>query len=146
VSTVIESEVEAVDVFPAASVCITVMLQTPSAKLPKLQLPALTVQLTEVVPALLAVTIAVAPASTPDTEIVGVESFVMLSELDLPLSEAVKRSTAESCAGAVVSITKFLFALSEPLLPGAGSVSTAFIPVAALIIVPGEIPNADVER
>jgi hypothetical protein len=96
VSTVIESAGETVDALPAASVCITDMLHTPSAKLSKSQLLAFMVQVIEVVPALLAVTIAVAPASTPETEIVGVASFVMLSELELPLSEDEARSTAFS--------------------------------------------------
>jgi hypothetical protein len=70
-----------VDVFPAASVSVTEIPQTPSPSTARVQALALIVHETLVEPAFEAVNIAV-PAKVPATLNVGVLSLVRLSEFD----------------------------------------------------------------
>jgi hypothetical protein len=93
---------EEVAVPPAGPVSVTVMLQSPSGeRVPKVQLPEVSVQVTFVAPALLAVTTPV-PARVPETVIVGVLSLVALSVLEVPESESVRRSGVEGVGTVVV--------------------------------------------
>ena len=89
-STVIDS-VSEVALFPAESVSVTEILQTPSAKVPRVQEFDETLHVTLVDPVFAAVTIAV-PVNVPETLIVGVLSFVRSSLLELPESDEVAKS------------------------------------------------------
>ena len=88
-----------------APVCFEVTDHTPSASVPKSQLDcavAVNVHVTEVEPALVAVTVTVLPFVAPLTERVGVLSDVMLSELEEPVSEPVSTSGVPGAAGKYV--------------------------------------------
>ena len=122
-SIVIDSAVEVV-AFPAASVSVTEILQVPSAKVANVQAFDEIVQVTLVDPAFAAVTTAV-PENVPETLIVGVLSEVMLSDEELPESEAVSSAGVDGVLGAVVSTTIALFAPNDPAASGDGSVNTA---------------------
>jgi hypothetical protein len=78
----------------------------PSASVPKSQLvvptAAVNVHVTEVEPALVAVTVTVLPSVAPPTERVGVLSDVMLSEFEEPVSEPVSTSGVPGAAGKYV--------------------------------------------
>lgn len=107
VSTVNGSAVDEFDTFPARSVCLAETLHTPSANVPRSHDDAFSTYEhdTSALPALLAVMVIVSPA-TPDTgvaDIVGVLSFVRLSLVDVPVSDAVARSTAVGADGAMFS-------------------------------------------
>jgi len=85
-----------------ALVCFDVIDQTPSASVPKSQLDcavAVKVQVTFVEPAFAAVTVTVLPLVALPTEIVGVLSEVMLSELEEPVSEPASTSGVPGAAG-----------------------------------------------
>jgi hypothetical protein len=119
-STVIDNSAD-VDAFPAASVSVTEMLQTPSAKVPSVQVFDEMVQVTLADPALVAVT-TVVPEKEPETLILGVLSEVMLSESEAPaLSEVESKSGVEGVLGAVVSTVIAL--LSARLFAPLGTVS-----------------------
>ena len=78
VSTVIDSAVdEPLDV--PLKVWVAVIDHVPSAKVPRVHEPDKSAQVTLLEPALVAVTVPVAPAESPETQIVGVESEVLLS-------------------------------------------------------------------
>jgi hypothetical protein len=85
VSIVIE-RAEEVAVLPATVESVTVKLHVPSASVPKVQPPETIVHVTSDEPALVAVTTAV-PVNVPETDIVGVSSFVTLSVAELPRSD-----------------------------------------------------------
>jgi len=82
------------------------------------------VQVTLVDPAFAAVTTAV-PENVPETLIVGVLSEVILSDEELPESEAVSSAGVDGVLGAVVSTTIALFAPNDPAASGDASVNTA---------------------
>jgi hypothetical protein len=129
-STAIDNPAD-VDAFPAASVSVTEMLHTPSAKVPSVQVFDEIVQVTLADPVLVAVTTAV-PEKEPETLILGVLSEVMLSESEAPaLSEVESKSGVEGVLGAVVSTVIALAPaiLFEPL----GTVrSTMMFPAASV--------------
>ena len=111
VSIVIKSAGE-VALFPAESVSVTVMLQVPSDKVPRVQAdPDETVHVTLVDPDFAAVTIAL-PAKIPEAFIVGVGSRVMSSLLDLPKSESDARSGVAGIEGATLSLVIVLVAVA----------------------------------
>jgi hypothetical protein len=89
-----------------APVCFEVTDHMPSASVPRLQLvvatAAVKVHVTEVEPALVAVTVTVLPSVAPPTERVGVLSDVMLSEFEEPVSEPVSTSGVPGAAGKYV--------------------------------------------
>ena len=122
-SIVIDSAVEVV-AFPAASVSVTEILQVPSAKVANVQAFEEIVHVTLVDPTFVAVTTAV-PENVPETLIVGVLSEVILSDEELPESEAVSSAGVDGVLGAVVSTTIALFAPNDPAASGDGSVNTA---------------------
>ena len=101
--------VEDDDVFPAASSCTAETDHVPSASAPSVQLPLDVDTVSEIVQltvdsfALAALTVTVPPVSAALTEIVGVESLVMLSVDDEPRSDAVVRSGRPGADGPVVS-------------------------------------------
>jgi hypothetical protein len=80
VSMVTDSE------FDVADESVAVMIQVPSSRVPKVQLPDESEQVTFDVPAFVAV-ITPPPEIVAGTEKVGVLSLVKLSELDVPRSE-----------------------------------------------------------
>jgi hypothetical protein len=106
-----ESPVEVV-ALPAASVSVTVKDQTPSARVPRVQALLEIVQVTLVDPAFVAVTTAV-PEKEPETLIVGVLSEVMLSEDELPESDAESRSGVDGVATVDLLITNPVRAVEE---------------------------------
>ena len=110
VSIVIAST-EEVELFPAESVSVTVMLQVPFDKVPRVQAPDETVHVTLVDPDFAAVTIAV-PVNVPEAFIVGVLSRVMSSLLDLPKSESDARSGVAGIEGATLSLVIVLVAVA----------------------------------
>ena len=84
------------------------MVQVPSARVPRVQelperFPA-TLQVTFVEPDFVAVTVTVPRTAVATTVIEGVLSFVMLSVLEVPESEAEARSGTPAFPGAVVSM------------------------------------------
>jgi hypothetical protein len=89
-----------------APFCFEVTDHMPSASVPKSQLvvptAAVNVHVTEVEPALVAVTVTVLPSVAPPTERVGVLSDVMLSEFEEPVSEPVSTSGVPGAAGKYV--------------------------------------------
>jgi len=92
VSTTIDSAVDEPLVVPL-KVWVAVIDHVPSAKVLRVHEPDESAQVTLLEPALVAVTVPVAPAESPETEIVGVESEVMLSFDKAP------RSLKESKSG-----------------------------------------------
>lgn len=90
VSTVTFRADDGDEVFPAASVSVTLIDHTPSARVPRVQLPAETVQETGELPDFVAVTVPV--PEIPVTVIVGVLSLVMSSLLLEPESDDSARS------------------------------------------------------
>ena len=110
-STVIDRADEVAS-FPAESVSVTVMLQVPSDKVPRVQAPDKTVHVTLVDPDFAAVTIAV-PVNVPEAFIVGVLSRVMSSLLDLPKSESDARSGVAGIEGATLSLVIVLVAVAS---------------------------------
>jgi hypothetical protein len=110
-STVIDNAAEVV-AFPAASVSVTEILQTPSAKVPSVQVFDEIVQVTLADPALVAVTTAV-PENEPETLILGVLSEVTLSEDELPKSDTESRSGVDGVATVVLFITNPVNAVEE---------------------------------
>jgi hypothetical protein len=85
VSIVIDKE------FDVADESVAVMIQVPSSRVPKVQLPEESEQVTFDVPAFVAV-ITPPPEIVAGTEKVGVLSLVKLSELDVPRSEEAAKS------------------------------------------------------
>ena len=128
-SIVIKSA-EEVALFPAESVSVTVMLQTPSDKVPRVQAPDETVHVTLVDPDFAAVTIAV-PVNVPEAFIVGVLTRVMSSLLDLPESESDARSGVAGIEGAILSLVIVLVAVA--VLAGPSNV----LPVTELAFILG---------
>ena len=84
--SIVSERAEDVAVLPAVVESVTVKLHVPSASVPKVQLPETIVHVTSDEPALVAVTTAV-PVNVPETDIVGVSSFVTLSVAELPRSD-----------------------------------------------------------
>ena len=105
VSIVIASA-EEVALFPAESVSVTVMLQTPSDKVPRVQEIDKTLHVTLVDPVFAAVIVAV-PVNAPEVLIVGVLSLVMSSLFERPRSEADARSGVAGVEIAILLITTF---------------------------------------
>jgi hypothetical protein len=87
-------------------VCFEVIDHTPSESVPRSQLvvptAAVKVHVTEVEPALVAVTVTVLPFETLPTEIVGVLSEVTLSEDDEPESEPETKSGVAGVEGVAI--------------------------------------------
>jgi hypothetical protein len=96
-----------VDVFPAASVSVTEILQMPSPKVANVQAFEEIVQETLVESAFDAVRIAV-PAKVPPTLNVGVLSLVRLSVFDCPKSDPAARSGVAGVAIVLALITRLL--------------------------------------
>ena len=94
---------------PNVSVSTTTMLHKPSVNVPSVQLPDEIVQVTSLDPAFVARILPV-PVIDPAYEIVGVLSFVMLSEFDSPESDVQKSTRIETLrarvlAGFVVTVS-----------------------------------------
>ena len=121
---------EEVALLPAESVTVTVMLQVPSDKVPRVQAPDETVHVTLVDPDFAAVTIAV-PVNVPEAFIVGVLTRVMSSLLDLPESESDARSGVAGIEGAILSLVIVLVAVA--VLAGPSNV----LPVTELAFILG---------
>jgi hypothetical protein len=102
VSTVIDNAADVAEL-PEVSVSTTTMLHKPSVNVPSVQLPDEIVQVTSLDPAFDARIVPV-PVIVPTYEIVGVLSFVMLSEFDSPESDEESRSGS----GVGVGITSLL--------------------------------------
>ena len=101
VSTVTLNADVAAESIPEA-VCFAVIDQTPSTKVPRSQpvcAVAVNVQVTEVEPVLVAVTVTVLPFVALPTEIVGVLSDVMSSVEDDPESDAIAKSGVAGALG-----------------------------------------------
>ncbi|MNV96331.1 hypothetical protein D3C71_1913230 [compost metagenome] len=73
--------------------------------------------------------VTVEPASAVPVN-TGIVTLVMLSEFEIPLSLAVAITGVDGAFGAVVSMTKSLFAPNDPAVPGAGKVNAALAPIA----------------
>lgn len=99
--TVIDPEVDA---FPAVSVSVTVMIQSPSANVANVQAFEEIVHETLVAPLLEAVRTAV-PENVPATVNVGVLSLVLLSEFEEPLSEPLCKSGVDGVGNVVELMT-----------------------------------------
>jgi len=84
-STVIDSAADDALVTPS-SVWVAVIDHVPSCRVPRVHDPEESGQVTLLEPSLVAVTVPVAPAESPETEIVGVESEVILSVDEAPES------------------------------------------------------------
>ncbi len=94
-------------VFPAASVTEADTVHVPSDNVGNEQLvatPTVYVHVTVEVP-FVADTVTSSPVRAPGIEISGVESLVMLSELDAPLSDVANKSGADRDGGAVAIVT-----------------------------------------
>ena len=89
--SIVSESADEVAVLPAAVESVTVKLHVPSASVPKVQLPETMVHVTSDEPALVAVTTAV-PVNVPETDIVGVSSFVTLSVDEFPRSDSEVKS------------------------------------------------------
>lgn len=92
-------------------VCFEVIDHTPSASVPRSQLDcavAVKVHVTDVEPALVAVTVTVLPSVALPTEIVGVLSDVLLSEFDEPESEASAKSGVAGADGTAIYVNPLL--------------------------------------
>jgi hypothetical protein len=109
VSTVIDNAAD-VAALPEVSVSTTTMLHKPSVNVPSVQLPDEIVQVTSLDPAFDARIVRV-PVIDPADEIVGVLSFVMLSEFDSPESDDVARSGVAGVGTTSLLITTFVRAL-----------------------------------
>jgi hypothetical protein len=112
-------------VFPAASVTEADTVHVPSDNVGNEQLvaaPTVYVHVTVEVP-LVADKVTTSPVRAPGIEISGVESFVMLSEADAPVSDDANRSGADRDGGAVAIVTGR--ALDAPDSLPNGSVSLA---------------------
>ena len=96
--------VDAVDLLPAGSVSVALTFQVPSVRVGNVQFDAGNTyeQLTVSVP-FVAVKVMVSPVEPPLALTVGVLSFVLLSVLEAPVSDACARSTPVGAEGAVVS-------------------------------------------
>jgi hypothetical protein len=99
---------EVEEALPATSVCVAVIDHDPSVRVVRSQLPVVALavnwQEAESEP-LVAVIVTDAPVSSAARLMFGVESPVMLSDVDVPVSEATTRSSVVGAAGAEVSIT-----------------------------------------
>jgi hypothetical protein len=116
--------VDGADVLPAGSVNVAEMFHVPSVSVGSVQLvadPMTYVHDTVVVP-LVAEMVMVSPLVPPLALIVGVVSLVLLSESDVPESDAAARSTPEGADGAVPSIVMGNAVDGADVLPD-GSVS-----------------------
>lgn len=91
VSTTIDSAADDALVTPS-SVWVAVIDHVPSCRVPRVHDPEESVQVTLLEPAFVAVTVPLAPAVIPATVIVGVESNVMSSDDDAPLSLKLAKS------------------------------------------------------
>jgi hypothetical protein len=94
-------------VFPAASVTEADTVHVPSDNVGNEQLvatPTVYVHVTVEVP-FVADTVTSSPVRAPGIEISGVESLVMLSEADAPLSDVANKSGADRDGGAVAIVT-----------------------------------------
>ena len=89
--SIVSERAEEVAELPATVESVTVKLHVPFARVPKVQLPETIVHVTSDEPALVAVTTAV-PVNDPETDIVGVSSFVTLSVDEDPRSDPEVRS------------------------------------------------------
>lgn len=116
-STVIESAAESPELTPPEVVCFETIDHTPSLSVPRSQLESLfdavNVHVTSAEPAFEAVTVTVLPEVAPPTVIVGVESFVMLSVDESPLSDAAAKSGVFGTARAV-TVTEIVDVLRSP--------------------------------
>jgi hypothetical protein len=123
-SIVMGNAVDGADVLPAGSVNVAEMFHVPSVSVGSVQLvadPMTYVHDTVVVP-LVAEMVMVSPLVPPLALIVGVVSLVLLSESDVPESDAAARSTPEGADGAVPSIVMGNAVDGADVLPD-GSVS-----------------------
>ena len=84
------------------------------------------------------------PASATPVS-VGVVTRVTLSLPDAPLSDAAASRSIPGVVGALPSMTIALLAPSDPVVPGAASVSVADRPVCVSTMVPPESTSAPVD-
>ena len=164
--SIVSERAEEVAVLPAVVESVTVKLHVPSANVPKVQLPETIVHVTSDEPALVAVTTAV-PVNVPETDIVGVSSFVTLSVAELPRSELEVKSgvagvetlcelttspvnaieSAESTPPTVCfTLTEYVPFVSaekvhEPVDPDAVNVHVTGLPVDGVAVIVTEAPD-----
>jgi hypothetical protein len=115
-------------VFPAASVTEADTVHVPSDNVGNEQLvaaPTVYVHVTVEVP-LVADTVTTSPVRAPGIEISGVESFVMLSEADAPVSDDANRSGADRDGGAVAIVTGRALDAPDTLPNGSVNVDEMF--------------------
>ena len=164
--SIVSERADEVAVLPATVESVTVKLHVPSASVPKVQLPETIVHVTSDDPALVAVTTAV-PVNVPETDIVGVSSFVTLSVTELPRSDPEVKSgvagveilcelitspvsateSAESTPPTVCfTLTEYVPFVSaekvqEPVDPDAVKVHVAGLPVDGVAVTVTEAPE-----
>jgi hypothetical protein len=127
-SIVIGNDPVAGPVFPAASVTEADTVHVPSANVGNEQLvaaPTVYAHVTVEVP-FVADTVTTSPARAPGIEISGVESLVMLSEFDRPVSDDGSRSGADREGGLVAIVTGKALDASDSLPNGSVNVAEMF--------------------
>jgi hypothetical protein len=127
--SIVSERAEEVAVLPAVVESVTVKLHVPSASVPKVQLPETIVHVTSEEPALVAVTTAV-PVNVPETDIVGVSSFVTLSVDEFPRSDSEVKSGVAGVATLCELITSPVNATesAESTPPTLCFTLTAYVP------------------
>jgi hypothetical protein len=128
VSIVSDNDPVAGLVFPAASVTEADTVHVPSDNVGNEQLvaaPTVYVHVTVEVP-FVADTVTSSPVRAPGIEISGVESLVMLSELDAPLSDVANKSGADREGGLVAIVTGRALDASDSLPNGSVNVAEMF--------------------
>jgi hypothetical protein len=128
VSIVSDNDPVAGLVFPAASVTEADTVHVPSDNVGNEQLvaaPTVYVHVTVEVP-FVADTVTSSPVRAPGIEISGVESLVMLSELDAPLSDVANKSGADREGGLVAIVTGRAPDASDSLPNGSVNVEEMF--------------------
>jgi hypothetical protein len=127
-SIVSDNDPVAGPVFAAASVTESDTVHVPSDNVGNEQLvaaPTVYVHVTVEVP-FVADTVTTSPVRAPGIEISGVESFVMLSELDAPLSDVANKSGADREGGLVAIVTGRAPDASDSLPNGSVNVAEMF--------------------
>ena len=128
VSIVSDNDPVAGPVFPAASVTEADTVHVPSDNVGNEQLvaaPTVYVHVTVEVP-FVADTVTTSPVRAPGIEISGVESLVMLSELDAPESDVGNKSGADREGGLVAIVTGRALDASDSLPNGSVNVDEMF--------------------
>lgn len=121
------------------SVWVAVIDHVPSCRVPRVQDPEESAHVTLLEPALVAVTVPVAPAESSETEIVGVESKVMLSVDEAPESLEESKSGVFGVEGMVYRNTT-IPEPPEPPLPDCAPPPPPPRLVAPLLLAPPLLP------